>query len=81
MPSDGPNWQTYDSSKQVVDDIISKSGKQTDVTRVIGYLKGNSERVVLYKGPDGNHYVLLEKDGKVVTKSVKATTRLNREKG
>jgi len=73
MASEGPNWQTYDSSKQVVDGIISKSGKQNDVKSVIGYLKGNSERVVLYKGLDGNHYVLLEKDGTVVTKSVKAT--------
>ncbi|MCK9631031.1 MAG: hypothetical protein M0R30_05255 [Methanoregula sp.] len=73
MPSAGPAWQTYDSSKNAVDDIISKSGKQNDVGRVIGYLKGKSERVVLYKGLDGNHYVLLEKDEKVVTKSVKAT--------
>ncbi|AGB03360.1 hypothetical protein [Methanoregula formicica] len=73
MPSDGPTWQTYESSKQVVDGIISKSGKQNDVKRVIGYLKGNAENIVLYKGPDGNHYVLLEKDGTIVTKSVKVT--------
>ncbi|MDD1690525.1 MAG: hypothetical protein LUQ66_07680 [Methanoregula sp.] len=80
MPAAGPAWQTYDSSKNAVDNIISKSGEQNDVGRVIGYLKGKSEQAVLFKGLDGNHYVLLEKDGKIVTKPVKATELGSTEK-
>jgi hypothetical protein len=72
-PSEGPQWQTYDSSKQLVDDILEKSGKQSEAKRVIGYLKGDSENVVLLKGADGNHYALLEKNGKIKMQSVNVT--------
>jgi len=69
----GPKWQTYDSSKKEVDILLDSSGKQNDVRKVIGYLKGNSENLVLYRGLDGNYYALLQKDGAIVAKTASVT--------
>jgi len=71
VPSTGPTWQTYDSSKAEIDDLLTQSEKQTDVGNVIGYLKGNKEKIVLYKSIDGDIYALLHKDGKTITKPVR----------
>jgi hypothetical protein len=78
-PSSGPDWQTYASSKADIDELMAGSGKQKDVSNVIGYLKGDREKVVLYKGVDGNYYALLQKDGKIVTKAVGATVLGSKE--
>ncbi len=57
----GVKWLTYASSKNEVDILLGKSGKQMDVRNVIGYLRGTNEKVVLYSGNDGNFYTLLQK--------------------
>lgn len=72
-PSPDPDWQTYAASKAAVDELIAQSEKQNDVGTVIGYLKGEKEEIVLYKGVDGNYYALLRKDGNIVTHTVSRT--------
>jgi len=62
---EGCQWQTYSEAKDQVDKLTRGSESKENIKKIIGYLEGKSEKIVLYYGTDGYIYGLLDSQGRV----------------